>query len=249
MTLSINDFREQFLGSYLGVFWAVLRPSLFMLMVWFIFSIGFKGQTTNGDTPFVLYLMCGYIPWFFFADAISGGMNSIVNNKFLVKKVIFRVSVLPIVKILSLLYLHIILIGILIVVFLLHGYKPSVYWLQLPFYTFMMFILILGITWLISALRVFTKDISQIIGVILQLGFWVTPIFWSIEKIPEKYMYVMKLNPMVYIVEGYRNCFINQVWFWESYKFTPYFITISLLFLVLGAIVFRKLRPHFGDVL
>ena len=139
--------------------------------------------------------------------------------------------------------------GILIVVFLLHGYIPSVFWLQLPFYTFMMFILILGITWLISALRVFTKDISQIIGVILQLGFWVTPIFWSIEKIPEKYMYVMKLNPMVYIVEGYRNCFINQVWFWESYKFTPYFITISLLFLVLGAIVFRKLRPHFGDVL
>lgn len=249
LTLSINDFKEQFLGSYLGVFWAVLRPSLFMLIVWFIFSVGFKDQLVNGDTPFVLYLMCAYIPWFFFADAVTGGMNSIVSNSFLVKKVDFRVSILPIVKILSMLYLHGILLIILVVVFLLHGYTPTVYWLQLPFYTFMMLLLVLGISWLLSSLRVFTKDISQIVGVVLQLGFWVTPIFWSIDRVPEKYLYVLKLNPMVYIVEGYRNSFINEVWFWETYKYTPYFLTITISFLIIGAVVFRKLRPHFGDVL
>ncbi len=249
IVLARNDFKEQFLGSHLGILWAILRPALFMLIVWFIFSIGFKGELVNKDVPFVLYLMCGYIPWFFFSDAVSGGMNSIVNNKFLVKKVNFRVSILPIVKILSALFLHFIFIGILIVVFLLHGYTPTVYWLQLPFYTLMMFILVLGISWFISSLRVFTKDISQIVGVVLQLGFWVTPIFWSIEKIPEKYLYILKLNPMVFIVEGYRNCFINEVWFWETYKNTPYFLIITAIFLVLGAVVFRKLRPHFGDVL
>lgn len=248
-TLATNDFKEQFLGSYLGVFWAILRPILFMLIVWFIFSVGFKGKDVDGNVPFVLYLMCAYIPWFFFSDAISSGMNSVVSNKFLVKKIDFRVSILPIVKILSMLYLHIILIGILIIVFLLHGYTPTIYWLQLPFYTFMMLILVLGISWLVSSLRVFTKDISQIIGVILQLGFWVTPIFWSIDRVPEKYLYVLKLNPMVYIVEGYRNSFINEVWFWESYKYTPYFIVITVFFFIVGAVVFRKLRPHFGDVL
>jgi lipopolysaccharide transport system permease protein/teichoic acid transport system permease protein len=249
VALAKNDFKEQFLGSHLGLLWAILRPSLFMLIVWFIFSIGFKHSVSSSGVPFVLYLMCGYIPWFFFSDSVSGGMNSIVNNKFLVKKVNFRVSILPIVKILSVLFLHLIFIGILIVVFLFYGYKPTIYWLQLPFYTFMMILLVLGISWLVSALRVFTKDVAQIVSVILQLGFWVTPIFWSIDKVPDKYLYILKLNPMVFIVEGYRNSFINGIWFWETYKYTPYFIGITLFFLVVGAVVFRKLRPHFGDVL
>ena len=247
-TLSKNDFKEQFIGSYIGVLWAVLRPSLFMLTVWFIFTVGFK-RHIEGDTPFVLYLMAGYIPWFFFSDAVSGGMNSIVNNKFLVKKVNFRVSILPIVKIISMLYLHFILLGILTIVFFLYGYTPSIYWLQLPFYIFMMFLLVLGVTWLVSSLRVFTKDTSQVIGVILQLGFWVTPIFWSIEKVPEKYAIFLKLNPIVFIIEGYRNSFINHIWFWNDLQYLPCFSVITLFFLVVGAVTFRKLRPHFGDVL
>lgn len=247
--LAKNDFKEQFLGSYLGLLWAVLRPMLFMLIVWFIFSIGFKGHLKNGEVPFFLYLMCGYIPWFFFSDAVSGGMNSVIANKYLVKKVNFRVSILPMIKIFSVLFLHLIFIGILVVVFLLYGYSPSIYWIQLPFYTLSMFLLVLGISWLTSALRVFMKDIVQIISVILQLGFWITPIFWSIKALPQKYMYVMKLNPMVYIIEGYRNCFIYHEWFWNNYTYTPYFLIITLCFLLFGAVVFKRLRPHFGDVL
>lgn len=249
VTLAKNDFKEQYLGSYLGILWAVLRPSLFILIVWFIFSIGFKGHLAGSDIPFVLYLMCGYIPWFFFSDAVNGSMNSIVNNKFLVKKVNFRVSILPIVKIFSVLFLHLIFIIILIISFLLYGYKPSIYWLQLPFYTIMLFLLVLGLGWLTSALRVFTKDISHIVSVILQLGFWITPIFWSIDKVPQKYLYLLKLNPMVFIVKGYRNCFIYHKWFWEDYRYLPYFLLVTFLFFILGAVVFRKLRPHFGDVL
>ena len=248
-TLSVNDFKEQFLGSYLGIVWAILRPAMFMFIVWFIFSVGFKSQLSNSDTPFVLYLMCGYIPWFFFSDAVNGGMGSIISNRFLVKKVNFRLSLLPIVKIFSMLYLHVILIAILVIIFLLYGYRPSLYWLQLPFYTFMMFILVLGISWFLSALRVFTKDVSQVVGIVLQLGFWVTPIFWSIEQVPEKYKFILELNPMVYIVQGYRDSFINEKWFWESYEYLPYFLLITTFFLVLGAVSFRKLRPHFGDVL
>ncbi len=247
--LAKNDFKEQFLGSYLGIFWAILRPVLFMIIVWFIFSVGFKGHLEDSEIPFVLYLMCGYIPWFFFSDAISGGMNSVVSNKYLVKKVNFRVSILPIVKILSALFLHIIFLFILIVILLLYGYSPNMYWLQLPFYTFMMFILVLGISWFTSALRVFMKDISQIIGVILQLGFWVTPIFWSIKMVPEKYMFVLNFNPMVYIVEGYRNTFLYNKWFWETTEYLVYFLPITLFLLLSGVIVFRRLRPHFGDVL
>ena len=122
ITLAKNDFREQYLGSHLGMLWAILRPSIFMLTVWFIFSVGFKRHVANEEIPFVLYLMCGYIPWFFFSDAVSGGMNSIVNNKFLVKKVNFRVSILPLVKVISSLYIHLVFVLILLAIFLFYGF-------------------------------------------------------------------------------------------------------------------------------
>lgn len=249
LTLAYNDFKEQYLGSYLGVFWAILRPSLFILTIWFIFSVGFKRGSSENDVPFVLFLISGYIPWFFFSEAVVGGMNSVVNNRFLVKKVAFRVSILPIVKIISALFLHFVFIGILIFLLFLYGYTPSLYWLQLPYYLLCTVILLLGISWFTAALRVFTKDIAQIVGVILQLGFWVTPIFWSLKMVPEKYIYLIQLNPMVYIVEGYRNTFLNEVWFWEQYKLMPYFLIFTMFFLMFGIIVFKRLRPHFGDVL
>jgi lipopolysaccharide transport system permease protein/teichoic acid transport system permease protein len=109
--------------------------------------------------------------------------------------------------------------------------------------------LVLGLGWLTSSLRVFIKDIGQIIGVILQLGFWVTPIFWQINTVPNKYLYLIYINPVVYLVEGYRNSLINEVWFWESYRFTPYFLVITTCIFIGGAIVFKRLKPHFGDVL
>ena len=249
ITLAKNDFKEQFSGSYLGIIWAILRPSLFVFIVWFIFSVGLKTNLVGDGVPFILYFIAGYVPWFFFSDAVGTGMNSVVGNAYLVKRVDFKVNILPVVKIISALFLHVLFLSILVVVFLLQGYKPTIYWLQLPFYTLMLSILLLGINYLISSLRVFTKDVAQAVAVILQFGFWVTPIFWSIDRVPEKYLSILELNPMVYIVTGYRNSFINQVWFWETPMSTLYFLTISLFLLFVGGVVFRKLRPHFGDVL
>jgi len=248
-TLSYNDFKEQYLGSYLGIFWAVLRPALFVFVIWAVFEIGYKAKPTESNTPFSLWLLCGFIPWTFFVDAVSKSMNAIINNSFLVKKVAFRVSVLPLVKIISALFIHLFLVIILVLIFILNGYYPTWYWLQLPYYIFWTVILVLGIGWLTSSLRVFVKDINDLIGVVLQFGFWLTPIFWSIERIPEAYQFIIKLNPMYYIIDGYRNTLINHVWFWEEGDATLYFLITTIAFFVLGAIVFRRLRPHFGDVL
>ena len=248
-TLAYSDFKEQYLGSYLGIFWAVLRPSLFVLVIWFVFGMGFKSKPTDDGVPFVLWLLCGMIPWFFFADTVSKSMNAITSNAYLVKKVAFRSSILPLVKIISSLGVHFVLIGLLILIFILNGYYPTIYWLQLPYYIFCTIILVLSLGWLTSSLKVFIKDIGEIIGVVIQFGFWLTPIFWSLDKIPEQYHYIIKLNPMYYIIDGYRNTFIDQVWFWETYKVTPYFLITTGILFVVGAVVFKRLRPHFGDVL
>lgn len=248
-TLSYSDFKEQYLGSYLGVTWAILRPLMFIGIMWFVFGVGFKSKPVDDGTPFILWLLCGFIPWFFFADAVGKSMTAITGNAFLVKKVAFRVSILPIVKVMSSLYIHLVCVCILISIFLLYGYSPTIYWLQIPYFIICTVLLVLGLGWLTSSLRVFIKDIGEIIGVIIQFGFWLTPIFWSINIIPEKYQSLIKLNPMFYIIDGYRNALIHDKWFWEDMNITLYFLTVTGMIFIIGAIVFKRLRPHFGDVI
>ena len=248
-TLIKNDFKKQYLGSYLGLFWAFAQPLVFILVIWFVFDVGFRSAPISNGTPYFLWLITGIIPWFFFADGITNGTNSIVSNDFLVKKVSFRVSILPLVQIGSALIIHLSLLVFLIISFLLYGYTPSIYWLQLPFYLICLVFLMLGLTWLTASIRVFVKDIGNIIGVIIQVGFWATPIFWNITMLPDKYQILVKLNPVTYIVNGYRDTFINHIWFWEHTSYSLYFFIVTLIIFVSGAVVFRKLRPHFGDVL
>ena len=244
-----NDFKKQYLGSYLGLAWAFIQPITFILVIWFVFEIGFRVGPTTGDTPFFLWLICGMIPWFFFSNALNNGTNAVVGNAFLVKKVSFRISILPFVQIGSALIIHLSLVIFLLITFLFYGYMPSIYWLQLPYYIFCSVVLLLGLSWLTSSVRVFIKDVGNFIAVILQIGFWATPIFWSLDLVPQKYRYIIELNPMFYIVDGFRDTFINNIWFWEKSSLSIYFIIFSSVTLIFGAIVFRRLRPHFGDVL
>lgn len=248
-TLIKNDFTKAYLGSYLGLIWGFVQPISFMLVIWVVFEIGFRAAPTAGDIPFFLWLMSGMLPWFFFADALSSVTMAVVGNTFLVKKVAFRVSILPLVPLGSTLILHIGLVIILMILFLFYGFSPSIYWLQLPYYMFIVSLLLLGIGWLTSSIRVFVKDVGNAIAVLTQFGFWFTPIFWSISLVPAKYLVYVKLNPMFYIVQGYRDTFINHVWFWERAVNSLYFLGITLFFFIFGAIVFKRLRPHFGDVL
>ena len=248
-TLAYTDFKEQYSGSYLGIFWAILRPALFIVVIWFIFGMGFKAKPTTDGTPFILWLLCGFTPWFFFAEAVNKSMNAVVSNAYLVRKVAFRVSILPLVKILSALYMHVIFTAIVLSVFIFYGYTPTLYWLQIPYFMVCTIFLVLGLGWLTSALKVFIKDVGEIVGVIIQFGFWLTPIFWSIDIIPEKYQSLIKLNPMFYIIDGYRNSLINNTWFWQNAKETLYFLIMTGTILAVGAITFKRLRPHFGDVL
>jgi lipopolysaccharide transport system permease protein/teichoic acid transport system permease protein len=96
---------------------------------------------------------------------------------------------------------------------------------------------------------IFFKDIGQLVSIVIQFGFWLTPIFWSMKIVPEKYHSLIELNPMVYIIEGYRNSMIYHKWFWEDINMTIYFWSVAIIFVGLGIIIFNKLRPHFADVL
>ena len=246
--LSKKDFRAKYLGSYLGILWAFVQPTITVLIFWFVFQVGFKSMPVD-NFPFILWLVSGIIPWFFFSESLANATNAVTESSYLVKKIVFRVSILPIIKILSALFIHLFFIIFLVWMFFMYGYKPNVHNIQVIYYLFATFILVLGISWITSSLIIFLKDIGQIVGMILQFAFWLTPIFWSVKVLPEKYHLVIKLNPLYYIVEGYRNSFIYYKWFWEDINLTIYFWLVTLPLFVIGAIVFKRLRPHFADVL
>jgi len=247
-SLTKNDFKQKYLGNMLGVAWAFIQPTATILIFWFVFQVGFKSQPVD-DFPFILWLVAGMFPWFFFADGMSTGTNSIVANSFLVKKVVFRVSLLPIISLLSALAIHLFFILFMFGMFIYYDYSPQWYWLQTLYYLFATVVLLLGFSWITSSVVVFFKDIGQLVAMVIQFGFWLTPIFWNMSMVPERYHWIIELNPMVYIIEGYRNSMIYHKWFWENMDMTIYFWIVTLSIFAIGGLTFKKLRPHFADVL
>ena len=243
-----NDFRERYLGNVLGVAWAFIQPATTIVILWFVFQVGFKSMPVN-DFPFILWLVAGMFPWFFIAESISSGANSILANTFLVKKIVFRVSLLPLISIITALLIHLFFIIVMMCMFVYYGFYPSVYWLQILYYLSAAYILMLGLSWLTSSIVLFFKDVGQLVSVVVQLGFWVTPIFWSINIVPEKYHWLIQLNPLTYLIEGYRSSMIYHTWFWEDLSGTAYFWIVTIVLLVIGRATFNKLKPHFADVL
>lgn len=248
LNLSKNDFKTRYAGSYLGVFWAFVQPIITVLIYWFVFQVGFKSAPVK-DFPFVLWLVSGIVPWFFFSESVSNATNSFIEYSYLVKKVVFKISILPLVKIISAFFVHMFFVSFTIILYCIYGKFPTIHIIQVVYYSFCTFFLALGLSYITSAIMPFFKDFGQIVGIILQIGVWMTPIMWSYDMIPMQYQWVLKLNPMYYIAEGYRDTFINHVWFWHRYNQTIYFWVVSTIIFICGITIFKKLKPHFSDVL
>ena len=252
--LSVNDFKTKFAGSYLGIIWAFVQPVITILVYWFVFEKGMKPaairDAAGTEVPYVLWLIAGMVPWFFFSDALSGGTRALLDYSYLVKKVVFKIDILPIVKIVSAVFVHLFFLAFAVLLYTLYGYYPDVYTLQVLYYSICLFVLVMGISYLTSAVVVFFRDLNQVINIVLQVGVWVTPIMWNIDTmdISPVLKNLLKLNPLYYIVQGYRDAFIGKVAFFERWELTIYFWVVTIVFVVLGTHVFKKLRMHFADV-
>lgn len=248
LDLAINDFKTRYAGSYLGIVWAFVQPVVTILVYWFVFQVGFRSGTLK-EVPFVLWLAAGLVPWFFFNEALNSATSSLIDYGYLVKKVVFNIRIIPFVKILSALFVHAFFVIFILLLYILNNIFPSIYWLQIVYYSGYMIILCLGITYVTSALMIFFRDLSQIINVFLQIGIWMTPIMWDIAVIPIQHQWILKLNPMYYAVEGYRNALIYHNWFWNDPIQTVYVWIIAIIMLLLGNYVFNKLKEYFADAL
>jgi lipopolysaccharide transport system permease protein/teichoic acid transport system permease protein len=246
--LARRDFKQQYLGSYLGLLWMFLEPLLYILVLYVFISIGFRAGE-QGNVPYSLYLISGIVSWTYFSGNLVANTGIIGSFAFLVKKVDFRISILPFVKLISSLLPHVFLVLVTIIISWGYGYRPTLYLVQLLYYFFSMFVLLVGLGWLTSSTSLFVKDVSNIVRVIVQFGFWMTPVLWNLDRIPYKYHWIINLNPMSYIVNGYRDSILMQVPFWFEYKQALIFWAETFFILFVGIAVFRKLKPHFAEII
>ena len=228
-SLAKNDFKTKYAGSYFGTVWAFIQPIVTICVYW----------------------ISGLIPWIFIQEGLTGGTNALLEYNYLVKKVVFNIRILPVVKVFSAVFVHAFFVVILLVIYTFMGYPPSLYALQLIYYSFCIFMLILALTYMTSAAVVFFRDLSQIINIALQVGVWVTPIMWDFNDlglggILQK---ILKLNPLFYIVQGYRDSLIGKVAIWEHPVLTLYFWVFTAAVFIFGTRLFKKLQVHFADVL
>ncbi len=251
--LAKNDFKTRFAGSYLGIVWAFVQPVVTILVYWIVFEKGLNAKAEmladGTEAPYVLWLTAGLVPWFYFSEALSNGTTALLEYNYLVKKVVFKISILPIIKIIAATFIHGFFVLFMLLLYMAHGFFPDAYTLQLLYYSFCLFIFVLALCYTTCAVVVFFRDLSQIINIILQIGMWATPILWNIESIEGIWLTVFKINPLVYIVSGYRSALYGREWFWQDFYSTVYFWIVTVVLFLMGAVIFKRLKVHFADVM
>lgn len=251
--LSKNDLKKRFADSYFGILWAFVSPIVTICVYWFVFTVGMRGaaEDVNGY-PYVLWLISGLIPWFLFSEIINSGTSVLLEYGYLVKKIVFNVSILPVVKLVTATFVHLILLLFTLIIFAGTGHFPDIYMLQIPYYIFALWVFSVACVFATSAVVLFFRDLGQLVNIFMQVFIWITPIMWQDEAVAVNHpvlISIIRLNPMCYIVKGYRDALINHVWIWDNMGMTIYFWVVTIVLFIIGSSIFVRLKPHFSDVI
>lgn len=236
-----KEIRGKYKGSFLGILWSFINPLLMVLVYALVFSTITKVEQDN----FVIYLITGIIPWIFFTTVIQQGMTSIRANAGLINKVYFPRVILPVSVAISGLINFMISCLIILVFVIVGGVGISWHLVYLPLIAIIQFVFSLGVTLALSALNIYIKDTEYIVNFMIQLLFYGTPIVYSITLIPQKYHWILYLNPMTSIVNVYRDIFLNH-----SVPVTKSLLVltvVSFICLLGGYKIFSKLQKGFAE--
>jgi ABC-type polysaccharide/polyol phosphate export permease len=248
--LARRDLHKKYKGAALGVIWAGAHPITYVFVYWFAIVIGLRGgKSATGGFPFILWLIPGMFAWQVINGSLSEGGNSVRGHRELVTKMVFPTITIPQFTVISLYFVHLGLMLFAIALFLVLGYPPTIYWLELPYFFICSFVFSLICATFFSALTAYSRDLVHMIRTITQILFWLTPILWPISNVGGMLGNIIQLNPIAYIIEGYRWAMISGKWFWTSPTWTLYFWVVSALFAGVTIFIWSKLSRDFADVL
>ena len=244
-----RDFAKRFVGSAAGWLWGLIHPLVMVLSWTFVFQVCLKMPLPAGEVTdnYSVYLFTGYLPWLLFTETVNRSATTLIENSNLITKTVFPSEILPVSVFFSSLLSHLLALALAIVVVIVATGGVSAMALLLPVYMLLLGIFSIGIGWMVSSLQVYLRDTAQVLTVVLTLWFWMTPIFIFEQQVPENFRFLIRYNPLAYVVRAYRERLL-------SYRM-PEFSELAILaayalatFFV-GGIVFRHLKRGFADVL
>lgn len=247
--LGKNDFKNRFANTSLGSLWGFLQPFIFMMMYVIVFQFIFKQSGPDG-APYVVWFMPGMAMWMCINDGIIGASGSIRTYSYLVKKVVFPVDCIPIISIFSNAFVAIFLFAIAIVVCILFGFIPKLW--MIIYMIFSAYCFLIAITRFTSAISTVVPDFVNLLGIIMQLFFWATPIVWDLSMLAGHHTItkVIECIPFTYLVTGFRNAFMGgNIITADNGIYTIIFWIITIIMFFWGNYVFNKNKKDFADVL
>ena len=248
--LAKADLVKTYRGAALGWAWAIIKPAVTIFVYWFAFEIGLKSGGGVNGFPFFLWLIAGVVPWFYMSDMMTGGTEAIRKYSYLVTKMKFPISTIPTFISISKFLIHLLLIAITIALFALGGFAPDIYLLQLPFYMLMMFLFFTLWALFSSLISCISKDFSNLVKSVTTAIFWLSGIIYNPNSLDIQWLKdILMFNPVTYIVTGYRNIFIDKVWFFEEPKKLVCFCIVLVIMFLLALWAYKKLKREISDVL
>lgn len=239
----VSDLKVRYKNSVLGFFWTLLNPLLMTVILWAVFVFLFKVDIPN----FHVFLLIGLVAWRFFAIGTSTAMLNLVGKANLVKKVYFPREVLVFSSSLYALISSLLEFIAVFAVLVFSGIQLSFPILLFPVVLLLEFVLVYGVSLAISALYVYYRDMSNVWEVVLNAGFYLTPIFYSRDFIPSAYRFVLDFNPLAHLVELFRQVLLYAEF--PSVMPVVFSVVFGLLFVVLGWSVFARFEPDFAEKL
>lgn len=248
--LAVSNLKKTYRGTALGWLWAIVKPMVTVFVYWFTFTIGLRaGHSVNG-VPFFLWLVAGIMPWFYMSEMITGGTMAIRKYSYLVTKMKFPISTIPTFISISKFLIHLLLMAITIILFSLGGFAPDIYLLQLPFYMLMMFLFFTLWALFAALISCISKDFSNLVKSVTTAIFWLSGIIYNPNSLDIQWLKdILMFNPVTYIVTGYRNIFIDKVWFFEEPKKLVCFCIVLVIMFLLAIWAYKKLKKEISDVL
>ena len=248
--LSKIDLIRNYRGATLGWLWAIIKPVFTIFIYYFTFVIGLRTSKNMFGYHYFFWLLAGIIPWFFIKDILNQGCDSIRKYSYLVTKIKFPVSIIPTFCTISNFILHIILLILSFVIFIVGKAKISIYIIQLPLYVFLMLLFFNFLNLLLASLTAISKDFGNLVKSFVFAIFWLSGIIWDVSLIDVKWLkQLLILNPVTFIVNGYRNCFIKHIWFFEEPIPFTFFLFITILTIVLSSFIYNKVKKDIPDLL
>ena len=248
--LAKSDLVKTYRGSALGWAWAVVKPVVTIFVFWFAFSFGLRSGGDVDGYPFFLWMLAGFVPWFYMSEMITSGANCMRANKHLLTKMKFPISVIPTFTSISKLVVHFILLGATIVIFMLFGYLPDIYYLQLPLYVLFMFSFFTFYSLFAGLLSAISKDFLNLVKSFTQAIFWISGIMYDVSKIGYDWIKaILMFNPVTLIANGYRHVFIDKTWFFESPIELRNFFIVLIVMMILSVWAYKRIHRDLADVL